>query len=229
MVRGTFSPARAWRPAAVARLARTLGGTVTSRGSHPDENAIPHHMTQAPGKIILLNGASSSGKSTLAAALQASLDDAFWHYSIDHLLGAGILPRKRIDSGEFPWTRLRPAFFEGFHRSIRGLAESGNNLIVEHIVETQEWKDRLVDLLAPFDMFFVGVHCPLPELERREKQRGDRRGGEARQDYETTHAFCQYDYEVNTMQEAAANVASVLAAWHKRIGPSAFHRGPARA
>ena len=27
MVRGTFSPARAWRPAVVARLARTLGVT----------------------------------------------------------------------------------------------------------------------------------------------------------------------------------------------------------
>ncbi len=28
MVRGTFSPARAWRPAVVARLARTLGRTI---------------------------------------------------------------------------------------------------------------------------------------------------------------------------------------------------------
>ena len=30
MVRGTFSPARAWRPAVAARLARTLGGTGTT-------------------------------------------------------------------------------------------------------------------------------------------------------------------------------------------------------
>ena len=36
MVRGTFSPARAWRPAVVARLARTLGRT----GKHPDTAAI---------------------------------------------------------------------------------------------------------------------------------------------------------------------------------------------
>lgn len=181
-------------------------------------------MTQAPGKIILLNGASSAGKSTLAGALQASLDDAFWHYSIDHLLGAGILPRKRIDSGEFSWAGLRPAFFEGFHRSIPSLAESGNSLIVEHILETQEWKNRLADLLAPFDVFFVGVHCPLPELERREKHRGDRRIGEARQDFETTHTFCQYDYEVDAMQEPAVCVASLLAAWRIRKCPSAFHR-----
>jgi chloramphenicol 3-O-phosphotransferase len=29
------------------------------------------------------------------------------------------------------------------------------------------------------DVFFVGVHCPLRELKRRERQRGDRRPGEA--------------------------------------------------
>ena len=186
-------------------------------------------MTQTPGKIILLNGASSSGKSTLARALQDSLDDAFWHYSIDHLLGAGILPRRRIDSGEFPWAKLRPAFFEGFHRSIPNLAASGNNIIVEHIVETQEWKETLANLLAPLDVFFVGVQCPLAELERREKQRGDRRIGEARQDYETTHAFCQYDFEIDTTQKTETSVASLLAAWRIRRGPSALHRMPARA
>ena len=56
-----------------------------------------------PGTIILLNGASSSGKSTLAQALQTQLHAPFWHYSIDHLLSANILPRTRIDSGGFPW------------------------------------------------------------------------------------------------------------------------------
>jgi len=178
-------------------------------------------VNQAFGKIILLNGASSSGKSTLSSALQANLDEAFWHYSIDHLLGSDILPRKRIDSGEFPWANLRPAFFEGFHRSIPSLAASGNNLIVEHIVETKEWMERLKDLLAPFDVFFVGVHCPLPELERRERQRGDRRAGEARQDYETTHALCHYDFEIDTTRDTAESVAVLLAAWRKRRSPSA--------
>ena len=181
-------------------------------------------MTQALGKIILLNGASSSGKSTLASALQTSLDEAFWHYSIDHLLGAGILPRKRIDSGEFPWANLRPAFFEGFHRSIPSLAASGNNLIVEHIVETREWMERLTDLLAPFDVFFVGVHCPLAELERRERQRGDRSLGEARQDYETTHALCQYDFEIDATRDTAEIAAAILAAWRNRQVPSAINR-----
>ena len=33
---------------------------------------------QIDGKIILINGASSSGKSTLSRALQAKLDEPFW-------------------------------------------------------------------------------------------------------------------------------------------------------
>ncbi len=178
----------------------------------------------APGKIILLNGASSAGKSSLAQALQRRLREPFWHWSIDHLLAAGVLPRERIASGEFPWADLRPAFFEGFHRSLPALAAAGNNLIVEHIVETQDWMRRLVELLAPFDVFFVGVRCPLAELERRERERGDRRLGSAREDDATTHAFCDYDHEVETTLAAEDLAPGLLQAWHERERPGALAR-----
>jgi chloramphenicol 3-O phosphotransferase len=174
------------------------------------------------GKIILLNGASSSGKSTLAQALQVRLPLPFWHYSIDHLVAAQVLPRQRIDSGEFPWPTLRQQFFEGFHRSIPALAAGGNNLVVEHIVETQAWMHRLLDLLAGFDVFFVGVHCPLEELERRERVRGNRRAGEARADYEVTHTFGHYDHECPGTGETDRVVAQIIEAWTARSQPSAF-------
>ena len=176
------------------------------------------------GKIILLNGASSSGKSTLAKALQAQMEEPFWHFSIDHLLAAGILPQKRIDSGEFPWRKERTLFFDGFHRCIPALAEAGNNLIVEHIVETEAWMRKLLNLLEHLDVFFVGVHCSLAELERRERERGNRRIGEARVDFETTHAFASYDFEVNSIDPVDRNVGKLSAAWKLRSHPSAFER-----
>jgi chloramphenicol 3-O phosphotransferase len=176
------------------------------------------------GKIILLNGASSSGKSTLARRLQAALPEPFWHFSIDHLKAADMLPIARIESGEFPWPSLRPRFFEGFHRCVPAIAAAGNNLIVEHIVETEDWMRRLLVLLGPFDVFFVGLHCPLPELERRERERGDRRIGDARIDHETVHAFGFYDVEVDTTAGASRNVDSVIAAWTVRQAPGAFTR-----
>ena len=39
MVRGTFSPARAWRPAAGARLARTLGNTISTAAAQESRTA----------------------------------------------------------------------------------------------------------------------------------------------------------------------------------------------
>ena len=161
----------------------------------------------ARGAIILLNGASSSGKSTLAQALQATLDEPFWHFSIDHLMAARVLPQARIDAGEFPWPFLRRGFFEGFHRCLPALAGAGNNLVIEHIVESADWMQKLVGLLGHLDVFFVGVHCPLIELERRERSRGDRPIGDAKTDFETTHTFARYDFEVDATLPADRNAA----------------------
>ena len=49
-------------------------------------------------QIIFLHGASSSGKSTIAKALQACIEKPFWHISIDHLRDAGVLPTERMAS-----------------------------------------------------------------------------------------------------------------------------------
>jgi chloramphenicol 3-O phosphotransferase len=178
----------------------------------------------APGKIILVHGASSSGKTTLCKALQARLEQPFWHYSIDHFRGTGVLPMERIDRGDFDWPEMREAFFDGFHRCLPALAAAGNNLIVEHIVETREWLSRLLRLLAGHDVFFVGLRCPLAELEARERRRSDRRPGEARRDHATVHAFATYDVEVDSTRRLDDNVDQVLAAWRARTRPGAFER-----
>ena len=174
------------------------------------------------GKVILLNGASSAGKSTLASALQQQLPLPFWHYSIDHLAFARVLPHARIDSGEFPWPTQRQQFFEGFHRSIHAFAAAANNLIVEHITETESWLRRLVLLLESQDVFFVGLHCPLEELERRALHRGARKVDEARADFRVTHTFGAYDFECNSIEGASEVASKVIKAWSVRGSPSAF-------
>lgn len=176
------------------------------------------------GKIILLNGASSAGKSSIATRLQDCLEEPFWHFSIDHLNAARVLPEARIRRGEFPWSSLRPQFFEGFHQCLPALAETGNNLVVEHIIETADWMRRLVRLLESLDVFFVGIHCPLPELERRERERGDRRHGDAKADFEVAHKFALYDMEVDGTLPVDRNVEAIIDGWRKRQRPSAFNR-----
>ncbi len=180
--------------------------------------------SREPGKIILLNGASSAGKSTLARALQQQLHDPFLHWSFDHLCESNALPMARIRNGDLDWVRMRPAVFDGFHRSLAAFATAGNNLIVDHIIEQRQWLADLVQLLAPFDVFCVGVHCPLPELERRERGRGDRRSGEARKDFYTVHRFMEYDLEIDATQPTEENVARLITAWPARRRPTAFAR-----
>ena len=178
----------------------------------------------APGKIILINGASSSGKSTLARAVQRQIDEPFWHLSIDHLRESGVLPLDRIRTGDFAWSSMRPAFFQGFHSALPAIAGAGNNLLVEHIIETRAWMKALLGLLRPFDVYFVGIHCPLDELERRERSRGDRRIGDARNDFDTIHELAVYDLELDSTKSAEINAATLIASWKQRASPSAFKR-----
>ena len=134
----------------------------------------------------------------------------------------------RIRSGEIEWSDMRPAVFDGFHRCLPALAEAGNNLIVDHIIENEEWMWDLVKLLSPFDVFFVGVHCPLTELERRERDRGNRRLGEARMDYKAVHGFVEYDLEIDSTNPNQDNVDLLIDAWKSRTRPTAFERIAAR-
>ena len=185
---------------------------------------VESQSTVLRGKIILLNGASSSGKSTLCAAVQSRLAEPFWHWSIDHLVAAQTLPDTRIKSGEFPWPDLRPTFFDGFHNTLPALAAAGNNLLVEHIVETEQWLARLARLLRGFDVFFVALHCDLEELERRERERGDRPKGDARRDFESLHRFGEYDLELMSSDSVEDNAEALIAAWAARVHPTAFER-----
>lgn len=171
-------------------------------------------------KVIWLHGASSSGKSTIARALQARIEEAFWHYSIDHLRDAGVLPMARFRSGEFAWKAQRDTFFAGFNGSVVAFLGAGNDLILEHILETPEWRMEWRRLLAPYDVFFVGVHTALKTLRRREEARGDRPRGSAEADFHAIHAGVRYDLEVSGEGEVDETVNAVLTAWRARSGRS---------
>ena len=178
----------------------------------------------AAGRIILLNGASSSGKSTLARGLQDALETPFLHLSSDQLVDGGAVPER----DDLDWAgSMRPRFFEGFHRCIPAMAPAGNDLVVDHIIEYAEWRERLRELLDGLDVFLVGVHCDPGELDRRERRRGDRFGGEGRAHVEENriHELGPYDLEVDTTAGVTPNVvAAVTSGWAARGSVGALFR-----
>ncbi|HLO97857.1 MAG TPA: hypothetical protein VK171_04610 [Fimbriimonas sp.] len=169
-----------------------------------------------PGKVIFLNGASSSGKTTLALELQNLLPEPFLYFSVDHFGDCDILPGARINSGEFEWSEMREKVFLAFHLTIVAMANSGCNVIVEHIIETEGWRARLEALFAGFDLYLVALVCPVEELNRREIARGDRPIGDAERDARTCLSFCRHDIEFNSTGPASEIAMTLIQAWQNR-------------
>ena len=111
---------------------------------------------------------------------------------------------------------MRPNIFEGFYRCLPALLSAGNNLLVDVIIENENQKERLLDLLTDYDAFFVGVHCSLKVLQEREIMRRDRRIGDAEQDFKTVHTFLTYDLEINSEESSEMNSRRIVEAWLKR-------------
>ncbi len=154
------------------------------------------------GTVILLNGASSAGKTSLAKCLQAIMDGPYLHVPVDSFAAMAPGPEKVGEPGSPEWQAAFNRLLTGFHRSLAALAGAGNNLIVDHVlvqgVEPEWWLRECVEALTPFRAYLVGVHCPLAELQRREQARGDRNAGLAEFQWSRVHRHGVYDLEVDT-------------------------------
>ncbi len=84
------------------------------------------------------------------------------------------------------------------HYALPALIASGNNIIVDHVFEERQWLEECVMLLANYRVLFVSVNCSLEELQRRERERGDRNIGLANNQYNIVHEHGIYDLEVDT-------------------------------
>ncbi|MFI1093174.1 chloramphenicol phosphotransferase CPT family protein [Streptomyces sp. NPDC020917] len=183
------------------------------------------------GRIIFLNGTSSSGKSSIARELLAILDgDPHFHLAVDGI--NAMRAHKEIAPESLDGILRRTRM--GYHRAVAGMAAAGNDLVVDHIL-SEPWRlADLLDVLSGFDVFLVGVRCSLPELERRERERGDRPPGLAAYQYERVHAHGVYDVEVDSGTQSPRDCAEqirahVEGAVSRGEAPTAFARLRARA
>ncbi|HIV56333.1 MAG TPA: chloramphenicol phosphotransferase CPT family protein [Candidatus Stackebrandtia faecavium] len=149
------------------------------------------------GRIIFLNGASSSGKTSIARRLLTQFETPFFHMSVDDINAlrsvsatANLTPEQLEETME--------KTVRGFHRAIVGMAEAGNDVIVDHVLRERSWLRECVTLFKGCEVTFVGVRCSLDELERRESTRGDRRRGQAAFHYRRVHWHRLYDVECDT-------------------------------
>lgn len=181
------------------------------------------------GNIILLNGMSSSGKTTLAKALQELLGQTYFHLDLDLFQqtwhpdfliysdgvnpasAEGLLAVFRDDT--LVEIRFGPAGFrhmDGMFRAIAGWASAGDNIIVDGVIYHPQVLRSAVRALHACPILFVGIRCPLEVAEGWEQARGNRARGGARTFHNLVHAHGVYDLEVDTSLCTPTECAKII-------------------
>ncbi len=189
-------------------------------------------------QVILLNGSSSSGKTTLAVKLQQILTEPFQHISLDQFRdgmpiryrglnspagspgasGINIVPD--LSQGE-PVTHIEfgaygEQLLKGMRRAIRTLSDNGINVIVDDLLFKPAYLQDYVAVLDPHKTWFVGLHCAVEQVNKREQSRLGRFPGTAVAHMQQVHDHgAQYDLELDTGQldprSAAESIMACLA------------------
>lgn len=174
------------------------------------------------GRVILLNGASSSGKSSIGRALQRVLADPWFLFPVDSLGAMRSSEHARIlDEGEIDAMLHRTRM--GYHRAVAAVASVGNDVIMDYPL-SEPWRlDDLLDVLEGYDVTVVDVRCLPNELDRRERARGDRPVGLARSQWVFLHD--DRDIAVDTTNTSPEAIAAAIATELNALDPDkAFDR-----
>lgn len=193
------------------------------------------------GRIVVLNGAPRSGKSSIAAAMQANVSGNWMNLGVDalmrstpaHLLpGIGLRP-----GGERP--DLEPmvvSLYRGLYDAIAAFSRQGIDVVADlghhdghsrplHILP--DCARRLTGLPA----YLVGVHCPIDVImaRRRQSPTGYEAGPGVPEPVQrwqdAVHVPGIYDFEVDTSKLSAEDAASRIADLLSRpTEPTAFAR-----
>ena len=136
-------------------------------------------QTNEPGQIIILNGVPRSGKSSIAAAIQAEFDGLWMNLGVDtfmqatpkrYLPGMGLRP-----GGEHPdLETFIPTLYRALYESIAAHSRLGLNVVTDvgHHDAYATPQGILRDSarrLHGLPVLFVGVRCPLEIIMERRK------------------------------------------------------------
>ena len=147
-------------------------------------------------------------------------------------LGQSILPSK--PTLNYPPKFSPPSGLEGFaflrlvpkfHQSVAAAANAGHRVIVDHVLAHEVWLKECLTLFEGLEVIFVGLYCPLEELERRERRRGDREIGLAKFQHQIVHAHGVYDIELDTSALTSEECASIIVQYiNSDNSPTAFEQ-----
>ena len=156
--------------------------------------------------IILLNGPSSAGKSTLAKKLQTLVaeqkNERYMIVSIDDFMKMS--PEETIYEDDV--FEISGAMCE----RVLEILKDCPGVIIDHVITSERIFNQLKEMLHSYDLQMVHVTCPLEVLQKREKERGNRCLGSAQASYEYLFPKEGYDLTVDTHRMTAAECAKSI-------------------
>jgi chloramphenicol 3-O phosphotransferase len=183
----------------------------------------PEVVSERKGRIILLNGASSSGKTSIGRALLPLLSDPWFLVPVDAVSAMRSTVHARVlDDVEIGEMLRRTRL--GYHRVVAALASTGNDVIMDYPL-SEPWRlEDLLEVLEGFDVTLVEVHCTAEELDQRERKRADRPIGLARSQT-MVYAHGEFDIAVDsTHMSPDACAAQIVSRLDAVSRPTAFDR-----
>jgi len=182
-------------------------------------------MSNKSHVIVVLNGASSSGKTLTAHALVKLLNSNCILTGLDDIMerdkpfgveGNGTLAciRRAIKIMLFQLTDGRLKLFKQLHHEVVSVHQSGHSVIVEtSLMDKRALRDAAM-CFAPLNALFVGMKPPLEISEQWEAKRNDRPIGQARKHYDLIHSNTIYDLTLDpslmSPEECAASILNYL-------------------
>ena len=149
------------------------------------------------GRILLLNGPSSVGKTTLSWELQTKAP-SFWYWlPLDCFLEA--VPSQQWEKNEGDGFRTA---FDLHHECVKIVSDLGKDVIVDTVICGRDSFYSFEKRLYGYPVIMVKVTCPVKELNRRELARGDRDIGLASGQAEIIVPQQSYDLIVDTNKQS---------------------------
>jgi chloramphenicol 3-O phosphotransferase len=175
-------------------------------------------------QVIVLNGTSSAGKTSIARSLQSMLTTPWLLLGIDDLIRA--MPDRGIEDGSLlhigetgqvevgpEWRDLEASWYVG----VAGIAASGIGVIVDEVfLDGGRNQERLRTVFGRLSVLWVGVMCDREVARAREALRPDRVAGMAESQAAVVHEGVAYDLIVDTSHTSSESCAARILAHASR-------------
>lgn len=165
------------------------------------------------GKVIYLNGVTSTGKTTISNAIQNMANTNFYHMSFD--MFQQMISMKFLH--ENYWKYLSEAIIATYHTA-KTLSDMNINVIIDGmLLEMPEFQlnyqkshyEIFKSIFSDSPVLLIEVFCPMEECRKRNIERGDRGVDQSDWQNDNMAKNIEHDFSVNTFVNSS-NVCAEL-------------------